>query len=364
MRDLNNSGEPAVLERAKNIDHAPDITSDEYWDTHHIAVVRVADAAPAERDRREVRHRIEQTITEAPIDAKRATPLMRLPLGERFEGRPRVTPGDAFVVFYLREGEVPVAAIPLDTSPEQSELVNRLEKIARLRAGDGGSPALMEAAFDPDRDVALYALKRLEKQQGLTVNQGFLDRLHALRDADRADPEIRMRAANLLVSSGAMDREEQYTWLKGTLTNAQVHDWVQLRAFALRMLEFADKRAETAELLTQIVKDSALSQQVRIAAYSVFEDPRLFTGDRRDVISNLIFQTVEWMQRSTEEFLRPAAAMLLHNLTFKVPVEDRALYSSRAQAALRSALAAAPDAGTEQTIKHSLEMLQQRREPE
>jgi hypothetical protein len=48
--EFNNKPVPRMVV-AKNIDYTPDITSDEYWDRHHIAVVRVAVTSPQQSPR-------------------------------------------------------------------------------------------------------------------------------------------------------------------------------------------------------------------------------------------------------------------------------------------------------------------------
>jgi hypothetical protein len=126
------------------------------------------------------------------------------------------------------------------------------------------------------------------------------------------------------------------------------------------MLEFPDKQRETAEFLIALVKDVNQSQDVRIAAYSLFEDPRLLS-DRG--VANLIFQTLEWMLRSPDDFLHPPAAMLLHNLTQQAEPEVQPVYLKRARAALQSALERRLEPGTEQTIRRSLDLLSGRTEP-
>jgi hypothetical protein len=343
----------AVLEQAKNIDETPDITSDEYWDEHHIAVVRATDVIPLEPNRPGIRHRVQTPISEAPMESERDAPLRHWRLATPAADRPVITPGDEYVVFYRREGPSPIMALPRDAA-----LVNRLQRIASLRRGDGGVAALSEGVVDRDRDVALYALKRLRKQPQLDLDQAFVTRLRGVRDANDVDPEVRIVAADVLGGVARVDDAEgQYKWLQGAPSSAQGYDWTALRKFALRMLEFPDKQRETAEFLTALVKDAAQSQDVRIAAYSVFEDPRL-VSDRN--AANLIFQTLEWMLRSPDDFLHKPAAMLLHNLTQQADPDVHAVYQKRARAALQSALDRGLDPGTEQTIRRSLDLLSAR----
>lgn len=334
----------AVLEQAKNMDETPDITSDEYWDKYHIAVVRATDVVPLEPNRPGIRHCVQMNISGASMESEHTAPLRHWRLATPAADAPVITPGDEYVVFYRREGSSPIMALPRDAA-----LVSRLQRIASLRRGEGGPAVLTEAVFDPDRDVALYALKRLRKQREISLNQAFINRLRGLRDANNAAPDVRIVAAEI-----ADDAEGQYAWLQRAPSSAQGYDWTQLRKFALRMLEFPDKRRRTAEFLTTLVKDATQSQDVRIAAYSNFEDPRLLS-DRGT--ANLIFQTLEWMLRSPDDFLHKPAAMLLHNLTQQADSEVRAVYLKRAQAALQSALHRCPDLGTEQTIRRSLDLL-------
>jgi hypothetical protein len=152
----------------------------------------------------------------------------------------------------------------------------------------------------------------------------------------------------------ADDADSQYAWLQRAPSRAQGYDWTRLRKFALRMLEFPDKQLQTAEFLIALVKDANQSQDVRIAAYSLFEDPRLLS-DRG--VANLIFQTLEWMLRSADDFLHKPAAMLLHNLTQQAEPDVQSVYLKRARAALQSALDRRLDPGTAQTIRRSLDLL-------
>ena len=198
----------------------------------------------------------------------------------------------------------------------------------------------------------------LLKQRTLDADQAFLDRLRALRDSQQSDPDVRILAGKLLASQGQTGSgDDEYISVQRALASPGTHDWSQLRAFALRLLEFPAKRAEAAEFLTSLVKNATKPQDVRIAAYSVFEDPRLFQPDNLDAVSTLIFDTVQGMLRSPEVFLRQAGAMLLHNLARKASQRSRTDFMSRARAAITSALAAEADAGTQQIMKRTLDLL-------
>lgn len=355
MTDDDRPPDRLVILQAKNVSHLPDITSDEYWDTHDIALVRVE--PEAETGRPAVAHRVLRRISEGPIEATPPAGLAR-PTAEGTEIPSAPRAGGEFVVFYARHPSGTTATVPMDGSPAQVSFVNRLNRIARLRSGEGGPDALRQATFDPDRDVAVYSLKRLLKQEDVALDRTFVGRLRGLADAPEADPHIRLLAEQVVLrgTRGAGPAQE-IAWIESALSDARGPDWTRLRVLALRMLDFPDQRERTARFLTSLVKDPTKSLEARIAAYSVFEDDRLFPRDRTDDVSNLVFEAVEQMAQSPEEVMHQAGVMLLQSLSTRLTGTDRPSYVERARTVLQSTLARKGSPASGHLIQRSLDLL-------
>jgi hypothetical protein len=96
---------------------------------------------------------------------------------------------------------------------------------------------------------------------------------------------------------------------------------------------------------------------IRIAAYSTFDDPRLFSFDHPDADSQKIFDACIRMLKDPEPLMRGAGAALLYNISAKVDASNRPKYVEQAEVAIRSASAVESDPVTRQQMSHYLKLL-------
>jgi hypothetical protein len=69
MFSFSANGESAAsLVCAKNIDYTPDVTSDQYWDTHHICVMRVTDIGKDSAGKELLTFAVTKQISEGPME--------------------------------------------------------------------------------------------------------------------------------------------------------------------------------------------------------------------------------------------------------------------------------------------------------
>lgn len=343
----------------KHIDHTPDITSDEYWDTHHIAVVRVTgiDKDVAGKDR--VAHRVELKISEGPMEQTRMHPLSHLWFGLHIEEWPPVAINDTLVIYYAKEGPSAIVTAKLDTSPEESPLVNRLLRIASLRRNEGGLKALSEGVFDPDPPVALYCLKRLLKDSALEMPADYIARLQELRGEEGRQAQVRLLASKLAnrLQGREANSEEEYSWLRTAIAQSGQSDWTQLKPFVDRLLEFENKRSENIAFLAQLVRDAKKREAIRIAAYSAFEDPRLFRFSAPDTDSDKIFNACVEMLRDRKPLIRRAGAALLHNICVRPEPELKRRYMERAKTSIKAAGAVEKNGEVRYQLNNYLELI-------
>jgi len=212
-----------------------------------------------------------------------------------------------------------------------------LEQISRLRsANDPQSLKLAAAATDPV--IAAYSLRQL-LQTKAPLTAADVAGLRSVRGDETRLPEVRILAARVAAAhSPAEFEQEEYVWLKTALANSATGDWTQLRPFADRLLDFPANRADAAAFLTGQALNSSGRLAVRIAAYSAFEDNRLFNFSQPDRISDGIFQACAQLLSDSEPELRVAGAALLHNLSLQASADSRPRYLASARRTLAAAI--------------------------
>jgi hypothetical protein len=251
------------------------------------------------------------------------------------------------------------ASGPLVIAPQTPQLMSALLRIAAVRANERDTISVMEGAFDESSLVSRYCLNRLILKKPEAVPAGYIARLEALRDQERRDTHVRMLANELaLALRGAGDSsDEEYTWLRQSFTRSSSRDWNEVRLFAVRMIEFPAKRAESAALFMQVVVDQQSPQARRIAAYSTFEDPRLFRFADPDPVSEKILRVCARILNDPDPVLRGAGAALLHNLSVRIEGVNKAAYVEQAEVAVAAARAAENDPMVRGQFDHFLRLL-------
>lgn len=329
------------LVRAKNIDYTPDITSDPYWDTHHICVVHVTSVDKNAAGKQQITYEVIRQMSEGPIEKTRTLLLSHLWFGPDVEEPPPIWKDDNLVIYYAKDGPSPIVTTKLDTIPEDSDLTRILSRIVGFRANEGGIKALSEGVFDREALIPLYCLKRLLNRSRLEVEVGYVARLRNLRDQENAKVQVRLLASRLAnkIEDKPANSEEEYLWVRASMKKAKYQEWTQVRPFVARLLEFENRRKENVAFLVQLVRDSNNMQAIRIAAYSSFEDPNLFYFSQPDNESDSIFDTCIEMLGDRDTLLRSAGAALLHNISIQIDKTVKGKYTERAKSAIDAAIA-------------------------
>jgi hypothetical protein len=357
----------AGIAHAKTIDYTPDLASRDYWDSHHIAAVRVT-AVHNEDSAGYLTCQVESRFSDDAVEAIRNLPFSHLWFGSDEQDAPQIGVDDRFVVFYSREGPSPVVVTPLAVGTggsrgTGSRLLETLRGIARLRENPGEFQSYLNAVVGAASTVARYSLRYLLSQPATVQASGdYQAKLLAFRNDSSRETEDRILAGRLAYrldgtegSSGGSD--EEYSWLQASLAASQSRQWTELTPFVDRLLEFAGKRAETIAFLTQLASSPAVAPAVRIAAYGAFPDPRLFHFEQPDSESARIYQTCVGMLSDPDPTLRPAAAALLHNITLRVNATDRPGYVLRSRGAISQALTAESDEVAQFHLNRFLKLL-------
>lgn len=319
---------------AKYIDYTPDVTSDDFWDAHEVSVVRVesVEGDPAEdgRIRTHVIRRLNARASR--LEESYALRDMWFTPGPR--ERLRVQAGDTLVL-YLGP-KPPIVARRITPPVEESALVQRLERIASLRRGEGGEEALRESTLHEDPAVAQYALKRLLESPQIAVPDARLTQLRQARDEESTDAVTRLLTAELAFRHAGKDFEsdEAYQWLQDSVTNTTASDWTQIAPFVRRLVGIDRRRGEAVAFLTKLAMDEDAREPVRIAAYGGFE-PLIYDVSPQE--AEQIIDACLQMLHSQNATIREAGATLLRNFGVRGgpgPLEGLA---PRAAEALRSA---------------------------
>jgi hypothetical protein len=345
----------AWQDRAKNIDYTPDITSDSYWNDHSIALVQISHIGRNNNGVVWVTYMVTQVFADGAVQNPRTVRASEFWFGS--DEQPQLAEHQALVVYVSKRTKQPLVASPADEA-HRGELAALLS-ISRLRTEPGATPAVQASVFDENDLISRYSLRRLLADPAFQAPQSYAARLAELRDKPSRPAESRILSAKLAGRlEGRRDgSDEEYAWLKEALTHTPAADWMDLKPFTSRMLELEQKRQETADLLTGIVKQQTAPQGLRIVAYSAFEDPRIFHSDPPDPVSDLVFQTSLQMLNDRDAVIRGAGAALAHNLAARVDKPYRSKYVERAKQGIQAAREHESDPGVRSQFDHFLNLL-------
>ncbi len=167
--------------QAKTIDYTPDVTSDAYWDTHDIGVVRVTGVGKDEQNREYIIYQLETQFSGRPLEQARTLIVSHVWFGSDAEGPPVISLNDRFVLYMAKDGEAPIAAVKIDIA-SGSQMLDTLAQVARLRANPGDRQGYMEGVFAGDPVLSRYCLRRLLEQAAQPAPDNYLARLRQLRN--------------------------------------------------------------------------------------------------------------------------------------------------------------------------------------
>jgi hypothetical protein len=348
--------------RAKNIDYSPDFTDDGYWDTHYILVVRVTDVRKDEAGALSITYHVVVPLSEAPPEGIRTVPSGDLWFGRGFKQPPSLAVNNNLVICFAKQGRSPIVTTKLETSPTESQLVKRLLRISGLRRNEGGLEALTEGVFDQEQVIALYCLKRLLSGRQFPPPAGYVGRLLDQRDNPVRDSQVRLLTSDLVSKAEGKppNSEDNYLWLRAAVEQSKAQDWTQLRPFVDRLLDFGGKRAETVAFLCGLATDGRRAEAIRIAAYSTFDDSRLFHFARPDAESDMVFNACVEMVKDPKPVMRRAGVALVYNISVRINPEAGRNYVVRAKAAIAGAMSVEGDEGTRSQMKMYLDLLSHR----
>jgi hypothetical protein len=342
---------------AKHVNYTPDLSSPEYWDSHHISAVRITNLSRADDPSSLLSWQVENTLSDTGIRSTATVPLSHLWFG--LDRSPALTAGDRLVVSYEKDSSSVYAAVFLDAR-DSAGVLESLRRIAQLRTHPGDFQAYLDAATAPDRLTARYSMRFLLSQTGSAQPAAdSLARLLQIRNDESRDSLDRILAARLVdrLQGPGDSSDSQYAWLQQTLANSPGRDWPELKPFAERLLEFTGKRSGTVAYLTQLASNPAVPQPVRVAAYGAFLDPRLFRFDAPDADSARIFQASLAMLSDEDPLMRRAGAALVYHITVRVNPSHRPEYLAQARKALADALSSETDAAAQFHLQHFLSLL-------
>ena len=319
---------------AKNINYMPDVTSDDFWDSYEVAVVRVVEVEgdPAEDGR--IRTDVLRRLNARANQLEETYDLLDIWFSPDPIERLSVQTGDTLVLYIGPER--PIVAQRLTAPVEESPLVARLEQIASLRLGERGADTLREASLHPDPGVAQYSLKQLIAAPHVPVPDTHLAQLRQTRDGEDADPVVRLLAADVTFQREGKggDSDEEYQWLHDAVAQSTVGDWTQVSPFVRRLVGIVRRRGDTTAFLTGLATDEQAREPVRIAAYSGFES--LVEGASAQESGQIVDACFQ-MLHSQNPLVRQAGATLLYNLSVRGGPGPLDGLATRAEDAVRRA---------------------------
>jgi hypothetical protein len=345
--------------QAKTIDYTPDVTSDAYWDTHQIGAVRVTAAGKDEQNREYIIYQLERQLSGQLLEQAGTAVVSHLWFGINAEEPPVIHVNDRLVLYIAKDGPAPLVAAKLDITSERSQVLDILVQISSLRANPGDLQGYMEGVFAGDPVLARYCLRHLLEQAALRASGTYVARLRQLRDEESRETKLRVLANRLAerLEGRPEYSDTEYSWLQASLARSKADQWTELRPFVDRLLEFEAKRPESVAFFARLATNPVSAQAVRIAAYSTFEDARMFHFEIPDALSEQVTETCIQMLKDRESAIRAAGAALLHNISMRLSPENKSRYVDRSRAAIRDALAGESDPAIQNRLRHYLELI-------
>ena len=344
---------------AKNIDYSPNFTAEEYWKSHLIYVAHVTKTQASDTPSASVTFERTAIFLNGP-PAKTTSILVTQLWSWQNDGQPlQLKIGDYVLLVEPKTNNEPIVARKIG-APDKDPLVKTLTKIAELRKS-GDPKQLLENANSSDDLVSEYCLKRLLETPNVKATQTHLGKLKAQRDDKGRRASVRILSHRLAskLSGETNAATAEYSWLQQTISTSKATDWQEVSPFVNRLIEFGDKRNDTAAFLTKLVKDAKVPLPVRIAAYGAFQDPRLFNFASPDKTSELIFATCIDMLKDKQPEIRSAGAALLHGITSRIDASKRKPFAERAKSALQTALKSEKNDATIHHLKTYRDLLDQ-----
>ena len=341
---------------SKSIDYTPDITSDPYWDNHKIGIVRITRIERDEHGRSLLTYTVTRQISSSPIANNKTVRSSDLWFGMHVD-EPRLAVNQELLLYEAMQGNDPIVASCLDDT--NREQVAALLAIARLRADRGVTQSVLDSCFDGNEVTAQYSLRRLLGDFPFRAPAGYEARLLQLRDQPRRSAQTRLLADTLLEKLRGRPEasDAEYSWLKDAIIHTPAADWTALKPFVDRIVQFDQKRQETISFLTGIVRQQNAPLELRIAAYSTFDDPRMFHFDAPDPPSDLLFETSIRMLNDSDPTIRRAGAALLYNIAVRVALPHRSEYIQHAMQAIEAKRGGEADPTTRSQFEHFLNLL-------
>jgi hypothetical protein len=345
--------------QAKNIDYTPDVTSDAYWDTHHIGAVRVTAAGKDEQNREYIIYELERQLAGQPLEQARTVLVSHLWFGLNAEEPPLIRVNDRLVLYIAKDEPAPLVAAKLDGALGGSQVLDSLVQIARLRANQGDLQAYMDGVFAGDPILSRYSLRHLLEQKALPAPGNYVLRVRQLRDEESRETKLRVLANRLAerLEGRSEYSDTEYSWLQASLARSKTERWMDLRPFVDRLLEFETKRPESVAFFARLVGSLVSSQAVRIAAYSTFEDARVFRFENPDALSEQITETCIQMLKDRESSIRAAGAALLYNISMRLNPENKSRYMDRSRTAIQNAFEDESDVAIRNQLANYLELI-------
>jgi hypothetical protein len=342
--------------RAKTVDYTPDFSSNATWDVNSICTVRITAAGKDDQGRDDIVFDVENQFSGPPVDRTGTLPVSGLWFGKDQDEPVPIAPQDRLLLVFPKDDSTAIVAIPLNTS-EGVGTLSAVQRIASLRAHPQDLQAYGEAVFQGEPIVSRYALGHLLEETSPRPAPGFVAPLRRLREDESRETRVRLLATRLADKlAGQLDySDDEYAWLQRSLAGSSNPDWTQLIPFIDRLLEFESRRPESVRFFARVATDSRAKESVRIAAYSAFDDPRIFHFETSDSLNDEIFQACMQMLKDPEPAMRAAGATLLHNITMRVGETVRANYSLKSGTAIREALATEQDNATRETLHFYLQ---------
>ena len=350
--------DPQVMQNAvKDIDYTPDVTSDAYWDAHNIAIVRISEISNDDQGRSLITYTVRRSISDGGKPGTETVRSSHLWFGMD-EEPPRLAVNQELILYKSKQGQEPVvASLVHETNRRQ---IAALLQIARLRTEAGPTQAILESAMDQDEVVSRYSLRRLLSNPPSQPPQGYVARLVQLRDQQSRPAVSRILSEELAEQLEGREKSDgEYSWLQDAIRQTPAADWTDIKPFVDRIVEFEGKRRDNVVFLTGLVKQQNAQRQRRIAAYSSFDDPRMFHAGAPDQLSDVIFDTCIQMLKDPDPVIRGAGAALLHKGAARIASPHRSTYVERAKQAIQSASEHEEDAGVRGQFTHYLSLLRQ-----
>jgi hypothetical protein len=185
-----------------------------------------------------------------------------------------------------------------------------------------------------------------------------VQQLNAQGDDERRPARVRLLShrAAMKISGEPEFSAMEYSWLRQAISSHPGGPG-EIKPFLDRLLDFPNRRKETATFFTSLIENSMTTKAMRHTAEEALADERIFAFANPDEISQTIFKACSNLLADPKPEIRGEGADLLVKLSSRTRGRKRSAFLNQAKSVIAASLKSETDDGAASSMRLSLEEL-------